>query len=77
LLLLDRVDLRAASPVRRARQLPLSAAMATWAESALDAVLGAAGDETVSRLSRLLEACRVSVWEVGAAPVVAVWEVSG
>jgi|GEM_PF-4417460 hypothetical protein len=51
--------------------------MATWAESALDAVLGAAGDETVSRLSRLLEACRVSVWEVGAAPVVAVLEVSG
>lgn len=41
-------------------------------ESALDAVLGVAGDQTTSRLAGLLDACRTLLWEVGAAPVVAV-----
>jgi hypothetical protein len=41
-------------------------------EATLDQVLGVAANSGVSRLTVLLEACRGTVWDVGAAPVVSV-----
>jgi hypothetical protein len=43
-------------------------------EATLDAVLETAGEASCVSLSRLLDACRTQVWDVGAAPVVAVLE---